>query len=46
MVDFRRDKFEIPAKVKPIEYDPSRNARIALLHYQDGEKRYILAVWA
>ena len=43
MVDFRRDKFEIPAKVATIEYDPSRNARIALLHYQDGEKRYILA---
>ena len=42
-VDFRRDKYNIPAKVAAIEYDPNRNARIALLHYQDGEKRYILA---
>lgn len=42
IVDFRRDKRNIPAKVAAIEYDPNRNARIALLHYQDGEKRYIL----
>jgi len=42
-VDFRRDKDGIPAKVGHIEYDPNRNARIALLHYADGEKRYILA---
>ena len=43
MVDFRRNKDGIPAKVAAIEYDPNRNARIALLHYVDGEKRYILA---
>jgi large subunit ribosomal protein L2 len=43
MVDFRRNKDGIPAKVFSIEYDPNRNARIALLHYKDGEKRYILA---
>jgi large subunit ribosomal protein L2 len=42
-VDFRRNKDGIPAKVFSIEYDPNRNARIALLHYRDGEKRYILA---
>lgn len=42
-IDFRRDKFGIPAKVAAIEYDPNRSARIALLHYADGEKRYILA---
>ncbi|HEY9624825.1 MAG TPA: 50S ribosomal protein L2 [Crinalium sp.] len=42
VIDFRRDKRNIPAKVVSIEYDPNRNARIALLHYQDGEKRYIL----
>ncbi|HLB62118.1 MAG TPA: 50S ribosomal protein L2 [Actinomycetota bacterium] len=42
-VDFRRDKDGIPAKVAHIEYDPNRSARIALLHYADGEKRYILA---
>jgi large subunit ribosomal protein L2 len=41
-VDFRRDKDGIPAKVAHVEYDPNRNARIALLHYLDGEKRYIL----
>lgn len=41
-VDFRRDKHNVPAKVAYIEYDPNRNARIALLHYLDGEKRYIL----
>jgi large subunit ribosomal protein L2 len=42
LIDFRRDKHNIPAKVAAIEYDPNRNARIALLYYQDGEKRYIL----
>jgi large subunit ribosomal protein L2 len=42
-IDFRRDKDGIPAKVAHIEYDPNRSARIALLHYKDGEKRYILA---
>jgi large subunit ribosomal protein L2 len=43
LVDFWRNKDGIPAKVAAIEYDPNRNARIALLHYRDGEKRYILA---
>ncbi len=43
VVDFTRDKIDIPAKVATIEYDPNRNARIALLNYADGEKRYILA---
>src|SRR5437868_13216769 len=43
MVDFKRDKDGVPAKVASIEYDPNRNARIALLHYVDGEKRYIIA---
>jgi len=42
IVDFRRDKFNIPAKVAAIEYDPNRTCRIALLFYADGEKRYIL----
>ncbi|MGL5079897.1 MAG: 50S ribosomal protein L2 [Microcoleaceae cyanobacterium] len=42
IIDFRRDKLNIPAKVAEIEYDPNRNARIALLYYTDGEKRYIL----
>src|SRR6266498_218285 len=42
-IDFRRDKFAIPARVAAVEYDPNRTARIALLHYSDGEKRYILA---
>src|SRR6266568_4829494 len=42
-VDFRRNKDGVPAKVFSIEYDPNRNARTALLHYRDGEKRYILA---
>ncbi|OLP16268.1 50S ribosomal protein L2 [Leptolyngbya sp. 'hensonii'] len=42
IVDFRRNKHSIPAKVASIEYDPNRNAWIALLYYQDGEKRYIL----
>ena len=43
IIDFKRDKDGIPAKVASIEYDPNRSARIALLHYADGEKRYILA---
>jgi large subunit ribosomal protein L2 len=41
-IDFKRDKFGVPAKVAAIEYDPNRSARLALLHYKDGEKRYIL----
>jgi len=43
IIDFKRDKDGVPAKVAAIEYDPNRSARIALLHYMDGEKRYILA---
>ena len=43
VIDFKRDKFGVPAKVAAIEYDPNRSAHIALLHYVDGEKRYILA---
>ncbi len=43
VIDFRRNKFAVPAKVASIEYDPNRSARIALLHYLDGEKRYIIA---
>ncbi|XOD67962.1 MAG: 50S ribosomal protein L2 [Flavobacteriales bacterium Tduv] len=43
IIDYKRDKFEIPAKVKAIEYDPNRSSFIALLHYVDGEKRYIIA---
>jgi large subunit ribosomal protein L2 len=43
LIDFKRDKREIPAKVASIEYDPNRSSHIALLHYADGEKRYILA---
>ncbi len=43
IIDFKRDKPEIPAKVAAIEYDPNRSARIALLYYADGEKRYIIA---
>jgi large subunit ribosomal protein L2 len=42
VVDFRRDKNDVPAKVAAVEYDPNRTARLALLHYADGEKRYIL----
>jgi len=42
IIDFKRDKHGVPAKVATIEYDPNRSARIALLHYADGEKRYIL----
>jgi large subunit ribosomal protein L2 len=43
IIDFKRNKVDIPAKVATIEYDPNRTARIALLHYADGEKRYIVA---
>lgn len=43
LIDFKRNKFGVPATVASIEYDPNRSARIALLHYSDGEKRYILA---
>lgn len=43
IIDFKRDKDGIPGKVAAIEYDPNRSARIALIHYRDGEKRYILA---
>lgn len=43
IIDFKRDKTGVPARVASIEYDPNRSARIALLHYADGEKRYILA---
>lgn len=43
LIDFKRDKTDVPARVASIEYDPNRSARIALLHYVDGEKRYIVA---
>jgi len=43
IIDFKRDKFDVPAKVATVEYDPNRSAFIALLHYADGDKRYILA---
>ena len=43
MIDFKRDKDGVPARVDSIQYDPNRNARVALLHFADGEKRYILA---
>ena len=43
IIDFKRDKFGVPGKVAAIEYDPNRSARIALIYYADGEKRYILA---
>ena len=43
IIDFKRNKFDIPATIAHIEYDPNRSARIALLHYADGEKRYIIA---
>src|SRR3989440_831908 len=43
IIDFKRNKIGVPAKVAAIEYDPNRSARIALLHYVDGEKRYMLA---
>jgi large subunit ribosomal protein L2 len=42
-IDFKRDKFDIPGRVASIEYDPNRSARIALVSYADGEKRYIVA---
>ena len=43
LIDFKRNKIDVPARVAAIEYDPNRSARIALLHYVDGEKRYIIA---
>src|SRR5574344_678427 len=43
VIDFKRNKYDVPATVATIEYDPNRSANIALLHYADGEKRYILA---
>jgi large subunit ribosomal protein L2 len=43
LIDFRRNKDGVPARVASIEYDPNRSSNIALLHYRDGEKRYILA---
>ncbi len=43
IIDFKRDKIGVPGKVASIEYDPNRSARIALIHYRDGDKRYILA---
>ena len=43
LIDFKRDKFGVPGKVATIEYDPNRGARIALINYKDGEKRYIIA---
>ncbi|MDR1510000.1 MAG: 50S ribosomal protein L2, partial [Synergistaceae bacterium] len=43
IIDFKRDKIDVPGKIASIEYDPNRSARIALVHYKDGEKRYILA---
>src|SRR3989344_5598986 len=43
IIDFKRDKMEVPAKVIAIEYDPNRSARLALLQYADGEKRYMIA---
>lgn len=43
LIDFKRNKFDVPGTVKTIEYDPNRNARICLIQYKDGEKRYILA---
>lgn len=43
LIDFKRDKVGVPARVESIEYDPNRSARVALLHYVDGDKRYILA---
>src|SRR4249919_3846599 len=43
IIDFKRNKFDIPAKVTTVEYDPNRSARIALLHFVDGEKRYMIA---
>ena len=45
IIDFKRDKMDILAKVATIEYDPNRSANIALLHYVDGEKRYTCSIW-
>ena len=45
IIDFKRDKLGVPGKVVSIEYDPNRSARIALISYLDGEKRYIIAPW-
>jgi large subunit ribosomal protein L2 len=42
LIDFKRDKFDVPAKLATVEYDPNRSARVGLLHYADGEKRYML----
>ena len=42
VIDFKRDKLDVPARIATVEYDPNRSARIGLLHYRDGEKRYIL----
>src|SRR5689334_23849796 len=41
-IDFKRDKYDVPAKLATVEYDPNRSARIGLLHYTDGDKRYML----
>ena len=41
-IDFKRDKHDVPARIATVEYDPNRSARIGLLHYRDGEKRYML----
>ena len=46
IIDFKRDKVDMPATVLRLEYDPNRSANIALLEYEDGERRYILAPWA
>lgn len=43
IIDFKRDKIGVPGKVASIEYDPNRSARIALIHYADGEKRYVIS---
>ena len=44
VIDFRRDKYDIPGKIASVEYDPNRNVRISLIHYADGEKRYMLYI--
>ncbi len=43
LIDFKRNKLDVPGRVATIEYDPNRSANIALIHYKDGEKRYIIA---
>ena len=43
IIDFKRDKYDVPGRVDTIEYDPNRSSRIALVNYEDGEKRYIIA---